>query len=96
MLGPEARWQAASAARQFLLCPPPPPRSLEHCCGVSNRGLLALAAGLPRLGELRLCGSGVGEGAVAQLRRTPRGRRLRIGLYKHCWWMAAEGDALAL
>lgn len=74
---------------------PLPVRSLEHCSGVSSRGLLHLAAGLPHLSELRLCGSGVSEAAVAQLRRTPRGRRLRIGLYKHCWWLGA-GDAEAL
>ena len=70
--------------------PPPPPCSLEHCADVSNRGLLHLSAGLPLLGELRLCGSGVSEAAVAQLRRTPRGRRVHIELYKACWWLPQE------
>lgn len=71
--------------------------SLEHCADVSNRGLLHLASGsLHHLSELRLCGSGVSEGAVAQLRRTPRGRRLRVGLHKLCWWMAPDAAGLAL
>lgn len=63
------------------------PRSLEHCHKVSNQGLLHLAGGLPHLTELLLCGSGVSEAAVAQLRRTPRGRCLKMGLNKQCFWL---------
>lgn len=67
--------------------------SLEHCCDVSSHGLLHLSAGLPLLRELFLCGSGVSEGAVAQLRRTPRGKRVQIELFKACWWLP-EGAAV--
>lgn len=75
------------------LPPLPSPPSLEHCCDVSNRGLLHLSAGLPLLSQLHLCGSGVSESAVAQLRRTPRGKRVQIELYKACWWLP-EGAAV--
>lgn len=70
--------------------------SLEHCHSVSARGLLHLSHGLRQLAELRLFGSGVSEAAVAQLCRTPRGRRLRIGLHKQCWWLPSEAAALVL
>ena len=67
--------------------PPTAPCSLEHCPRVSGEGLRRLAAGLPLLSELRLFGSGVKPEEAGQLQRTPRGRRLRIGLHKTCWWM---------
>lgn len=60
---------------------------------MSSHGLLHLSAGLPLLRELFLCGSGVSEGAVAQLRRTPRGKRVQIELFKACWWLP-EGAAV--
>jgi len=72
-----------------------PSPSLEHCCDVSSRGLLHLSAGLPLLRQLHLCGSGVSEGAVAQLRRTPRGKRVQIELYKACWWLPEGAAAMA-
>ncbi len=95
--------QSARPALLLLECafptvasPPAPSHlpSLEHCCDVSSRGLLHLSAGLPLLRQLHLCGSGVSEGAVAQLRRTPRGKRVQIELYKACWWLP-EGAAMA-
>lgn len=67
--------------------PPPCPCSLEHCPRVSKQGLACLAAGLPLLRELHLVGTAVPSEAAAQLRATPRGRRLRISTFKHCWWV---------
>jgi hypothetical protein len=60
---------------------------------VSARGLQHLAAGLPLLEELHLAGSGVPPEAVAALRASPRGRRLKVATRKHCWWLPPADSA---
>lgn len=72
--------------------------NLEHCSGVTGSGLHHLAHGLPLLSELRLFGSGVSQQAAAEVLRSVRGRRLRLGLRKECWWVqpgAGAGQAPA-